>query len=410
MRSLLRVALLSAWVGSSALAAEPSAPAADFLRTISRAPALNAATQRMEAARARIDAAGRLPDPEVEAMGSRMTGPMNARATMWELNVRQPLPKRGERAADRERARAGLAMTEADYALMTGEMAADTAMALAEAAGAEQRIHLLELQLARFDALLRAIEIQLSTGTRGRLADRLTVQTRVASMQLMVEESRRMANDALADARGRLGLAPDAPLPEFAAPAATDIDVERAAEIQLAAARAQEASAMLKMAHASANPMTAVGLRLERERTAMGNDDTIGLAVMSEIPWRSRRYARAEAKAAQADRAAAEIDATAVRYRIAAALTRVERADRLAAVARRLGQDTLGRLDAEYDAMIRSASAASMGESTMFQTVEVLEKATEAQLQIIEAETAARVARAELWRYLAADDFLNLIL
>lgn len=411
MRPLVTVVLLSVLALAPAPAAEPpSASPQEFLRAVGQAPALSAATQRIEAARARTDAAGRLPDPELEAMGSRMTGPMNARATMWELNLRQPLPRRGERAADRDRARAAVAMSEADYALMTGEMAADTAMALAEAAGAEERVRLLEIQVARLEAVLRAIEVQLSTGTRGRLADRLTVQTRVASMQLMIEESRRMAADALAEARGRLGLAPEAPLPAYAAPAPTDVDVDRAAGIGLAAARADEATAMVRMAHASGNPMTAVGLRLERERTAMGNDDTIGLAVMSDLPWRARGYARAEVRAAQAERAAAQTDATAVRYRISAALTRVDRAERLADLARRLSQETIGRLDAEYDAMIRSASAASMGESTVFQTVEVLEKVTEAQLQVIEADTAARVARAELWRYLPAEKLINLTL
>lgn len=75
-------------------------------------------------------------------------------------------------------------MSEADYALMVGEMAADTAMALAETEGANARIRLLETQVSRLDAVLRSIEARLASGG-GRLADRLTVQSRVASMQLI---------------------------------------------------------------------------------------------------------------------------------------------------------------------------------------------------------------------------------
>lgn len=385
--------------------AQSTAPA--LLDAVAQAPALAAARHRLTAAEARIDSSGRLADPEVEGMTSRLNGPLGERRTMYELNVRQPLPKRGERTADRERARAGAAMAHADYAVMAGELAADTAMALAEAEGAQQRIHILETQLGRLDPVLRSLEVRLAAGTTGRIADRLTVQTRIASMQLMVEEERRMAEDALAAARGRLGLKPDAPLPAFAAPTVAEINADEAAALQLAAARSDEALAMVKMARASANPMTSIGLRLEREKTTMGDEDTVGLAFMSEIPWRNRRYARAEVRAAEAERAAAETDGTAARYRISAAFTRVDRAERLAATARRLSAESRARLDAEYDAMVRSAGIGGSGESTVLQTVELLEKATDTELQIIRADTAVRTARAELWRYVPADQFYS---
>lgn len=393
--------------GALAMPALAQSAAPTLLDAVAQAPALAAARQRITAAAARIDASGRLADPEVEGMTSRMNGPMGDRSTIFELNVRQPLPKRGERAADRDRARAGAAIANADYALMVGEMAADTAMALAEAEGAQQRIRLLETQIGRLDPVLRSIEIRLAAGTTGRIADRLTIQTRIASMQLMVEEERRMAEDALAEARGQLGLKPDAPLPEFSAPAVADIKADEAASLQLAAARSDEAAAMIKMARASSNSMTAVGVRLEREKTAMGNEDAVGLAFMSEIPWRSRRYARAEIRAAEADRAAAQTDGMAARHRIAAALTRVDRAERLAATARRLSAETRARVDAEFEAMVRAAGASASGESTVFQTVELLEKATDTELQVIRADIAVRTARAELWRYLPATQFAS---
>ncbi len=184
-----------------------------------------------------------------------------------------------------------------------------------------------------------------------------------------------------------------------------EIRAEEAAVVRVAAARADEAGAMAKMARASANPMTAVGVRFERERRTMGDEDTLGLAFMSEIPWRSRGYARAEIRAAEADRAAAQTDAAAARYRIAAALTRVDRAERVATTARRLSSESLARLGAEYESMVRSAEVGTLGDTTIFQTVEILEKATDTELQVIRADTAVRAARAELWRYVPAAQF-----
>ncbi len=378
---------------------------AGFLRAVTTSPSLSAAAHRTEAARERVGAAGRLGDVEVEGMASRLVGPMNERATLWELNVRQPLPRRGERAADRERAQAGISLAEAEYAVRAGEMAADTAMAIAEADGAEARIRLLETQVDRLDAVLRTVETRIASGS-GRLADKLTVQTRRAGMQLSIEEERSLAADALAETRARLGLKPDGTLPAFAAPAPADIEVEQAPALRLAAARTDEADAFVKLAQASGNPLTSVGVRFAQERRTMGQENTMGLSLSTDLPFRSRRYARADVRAAEAERAAARSDATAVRARIPAVLARVDRAERLAATARRLGQETIGRLGAEYDSLLRTAGVGGQS-STILETVELLEKVTEAELQVIRADTALRIARSELWRYLPAAEFLN---
>ncbi len=403
--------LLLLWAASglpaTAGAAEPAEAQHALLQAVAEAPLLKAAAHRADAAQARVASSGRLPDPEVEGMASRMNGPMGERATMYELNVRQPLPRRGERAADRERAAAGVSMAQADYALMAGELAADTAMALAEGEAATERIRLLTTQVGRLQAVLRAMEIRLGAGSDVRLADRLTVETRLASMTVMIEQERTMAEDALAAARGRLGLPPGAPLPPFAVPSVDDVAEVDAASIRLASARADEATAMAKMARAGARPMTAVGLRLERERTAMGDEDIVGVAFMSEIPWRSRQYAAAEARAAEADRSAAEAEGQSAQFRIRSTLTRVERAQRLAETAHRLGSETLTRLETEYDTLVRTAGVGGTGDSTVLQLVELLEQATDTRLQLIQADLTVRIARAELWRYVPADRFFH---
>jgi cobalt-zinc-cadmium efflux system outer membrane protein len=403
----MRRLFLVVTIAAAAAAMSAQTPPDALLEAVARAPMLEAARKRIDAASVRAGSAGRLADPEVEAMGSRVNADaMGENRDMWELSVRQPLPRRGERAADRDRALATVAMTEAEYAMTAGDLAADVAMALAEADGADQRVQLLQSQLNRMGVVLQTIEARLAAGVATRIADRLSVLTRIAALQLMVEEAQRMSADARSAARGRLALPPDVPLPAFAAPATGDVRATDAATVALATARIAEANAMGKMARASANPMTSVGLRFERERSSMGNQDTVGLALSSEIPWRSRGYARADARAAEADRAAAQADASAARHRISSTLSRVDRAERVAATARRLAAETQARLDAEHDALTRTASAGGgpgmASESAVLHAIDILDKTTETQLQIVDAETSARLARAELWRYLPA--------
>ncbi len=402
LRPVLLLTLFAAAVAP--LRAEDAA-AAQLVEALSRAPVLEAARQRIEAARNRIDAAGRLADPEAEGVVSR--GPGNR--DMWELSVRQPLPKRGERAADRDRARAVVTVAEAEYAILAGELAADVAVSLAEADGAQARARVLEMQLGRFDSVLKSIEARLATSATVRFADRLAVQTRIAGMRLEIEEAGRAAQDALAESRGRLGLSSEAAAPTFAAPAVGEISATESAASIVALARAAEADAVAKIARTSAKPATSIGLRLERERGNMGSEDRVGFAFSSEIPWRGPGYARAEVRAAESERSAARAEGTGARFRLATAVSRVERADRLAETARRLGGETQARLDAQYDALVRAAGAGSAAgsESTVLIAVEIFEQAAATQIKVIEAATAAHVARAELWRHVPASRFIG---
>lgn len=406
MRRLAAASLIAILaVPAHADTATVSPPAAVALVVaVAEAPALRAAKARAEAARARVASAGRLADPELEAMYSRAREPMGEDYPMWELSLRQPLPKAGERTADRDRAAAVVSMSEADYAVMAGELSAEVAAALAEAEAAQTRAALFARQLERTEQILAAIDSRLASGS-GRVADRLALQSRVASLRLMVEQETRMADDALAEVRGLLGLAPETPLPPYSAPASSEIDSDALPALRLASAKADEARAMIRMARASARPMTSVGLRFEREEMSIGNMDTVGIAFMTELPFRSRGYARAEQRAARADEAAAQAEAESARHRARAALSRAERAERLAATARRLAEQTATRLDAEYDSLVRSAGTGMGGETSVLMVLEILERQTETKLQIIEAEAAARVARAELWRHAPATLF-----
>lgn len=407
----VRRALLLAFAAavSAAGATEDPAP---LLSAVARTPALEAARRRIDAAQTRAGAAGRLADPEVEAMASRVNGgSMGDDRSMWEFNLRQPLPRRGERAADRERATAAVSMAEADLALIAGETTADAAMALAEAEGARTRLSLLEIQHRRLGAALSSLDARLAAGATVKLADRLTLQSRIATLDLAREETRRAAADAESTARMLLALSAEASLPAFAAPEISSIRAEGSPGVIAAEARAAEASAMGRMARAGASPMTAVGIRLEREGGGSSAQDTIGLAVSSEIPWRSRGYARAGSRAAEADRAAAQAEGETARRRVTHAIGRAERAEQLAQAARKLATATRTRLEAEHEILNGTVSVGAAngmaGESAVLHAVDILERTAETQLRIVEAETAARTARAELWRHVAARRLLD---
>jgi cobalt-zinc-cadmium efflux system outer membrane protein len=128
---------------------------------------------------------------------------------------------------------------------------------------------------------------------------------------------------------------------------------------------------------------------------------------MTELPFRSRTYAHAEQRAARAEETAARADSDSTRHRARSALSRSERAERLAATSRKLAAETSARLDAEYDSLIRSAGTPAMagGETSVLMVLEILERQTDADLQVVEADYAARSARSELWRYAPASLF-----
>ena len=383
-----------------------SIPVATLISSVSQSPTLKAARARAEAARARTGSAARISNPTLEIMYGRVNDGMQ-KYPMWEATLSQALPKAGERAADRNRTAAAVKMAEADYALMSGEMAADTAMAIAEADTARDRMAALTTQISRTERLLTAIDARLATGS-GRIAERLVIQSNIASMRLMVAKDERMAEDARADARAQLGLPAEAPLPLYETPALSSIDENQSPARRLASAKAAESVAMAHMARASARPMTSIGIRFNREEQSMAKMDTISLAIMTELPFRSRRYARADERAARAEEAAAHAEGAAAVHRLSAAISRLGRAERLAATTRRLADETVRRLDAEYESFVRSAGATDgmVGESTVLMVIDILERQTNAQLQVIDAEGAARLARAELWRYAPAASFL----
>lgn len=389
-----------------AVTAHPAAEGLDGLaRAVANAPQLQAARLRVDAARLRVESAGRFPNPEVEGMGSRLEMTDETRR-MWEVNFRQPLPKAGERQADRDRARALAEMAEADFGMMAGEVAEDAAMALAEAAAAEERALLMTEQLERMNRVMVALEARLAGG-RGRLSEILVIQSRIATMRLEIEKERRMSADAAGGVRARLGLNPGDALPGYEAPEVDDIRAESSSRRRLASARVREAVSMARMARADRRPMTAVGLRYEVEETMEGDDETIGLAFMTELPWNSLGASRADERAARAEQAAGESEEQAVSLQVEDALARVRRAEKLEQSARELARQNLSRLDTEFETLVRNAGAPDgmAGDSAVLMMVMIFDRRLEACMQEIDARMAARTARAGLWMLVSPDTF-----
>ena len=351
---------------------------------VAEAPAVQSAWQQVEAARHRQQGAGRWPDPVLEGMASRKDTPADE-IPMWGAALQQPLPKAGERAADQERARA-----EVD---------------LADAEAARQRLRLAEEQRTRTEQIQAAVEIGIGAG-QSRSADRLALQTRLAEVHLQAERERQLVQDAESAIRATLSLTEQEPLPAFLAPAPGALQAAQSPASRQAVARQQEARAMADLARAQARPMTAFGLRFEREEMPGGNEDTVGLALMTELPWFSRRYARAGQHAAQSAITAGTFDLAAVEQDLAATLGRVARAEHWAATTQRVVGETQARLEAEYSALVRRAGTAEPGGATpVLMVLDIVDRQAELQRQEIEADAALRLTQADLWRFAPANLF-----
>jgi cobalt-zinc-cadmium efflux system outer membrane protein len=383
---------------AEAVAIAAASARADLVRSLAGSPAIQAAQERVDAARLASGAAGRLPDPML-GIGLARTSTASERWPMYDLVLEQPLLRWGERDARRATAAAGIAMSQAEVRDMLGEVAAEVAAMLADAEEARATLAVVASQIQRTAAIQATIAARVATGA-STIAEQLTVQSRLAALAVERDTLERMVADAEQEVRGRLGLAPTAPLPPFAAPDRAAIAMDRVPGVIAAQARSAEAVAMHREARASRYPETAVGVRYGRERQPGDPMTTIGVEFRMSLPVWQGASADLE-DAAQARLRAARREISAWEFRARALLGRAERAATVAATARAAANGTRGRLDAEYEAMLRSA--ATQGGTSLIQVLDVLDRLGEAERLVIEAEAAARQAEAGLWRLAPPD-------
>ena len=376
------------------LLASLAALAADqFAVALAGSPALAAARAQVEAAERGAAAAGVLPDPMLGVDGGRMHG-MGETGWMYGAMLEQPLPRWGERDAQRAGASAGVRGARAAYRVAVGEHAAGIAAAAAEAAAASATAVVQREALGRIDALRAVIDARVASGAASSI-ELLAIASRRDALELSIAAAERRVADAQAEIRGRLGVPPDAPLPPLALPDPATIDIGRQPAAESARAAQDEAAAAADAAGSRGRPETSVGARWEREDAGLDSQtDKFSLALTVSLPvWRGAYDAGVEAARARERAAAHEIHAAAwmARSRVERAKRADEQAERAIAVA-----DT---------ARTRAATAAesvlqrvASGSASVTEVLDLLDRAAEAREQAIEARLLADTARADLWR------------
>jgi|APTNR8051073442_1049403.scaffolds.fasta_scaffold00025_79 hypothetical protein len=375
-----------------------AAQAGDFLAVVEQAPEVMAARAQSEAARLRVPAAGRWADPQLEGMVAKKDTPEES-MPMWEVSLQQPLPAWGERGARRARARAQAALSAAEADEQTGVLAAEVARLLAEREASARRITLLLSQRERMDRMRTALETRAGSG-QGRLGDVLALQSRLTALDLEAERETRMAEESAREARQLLGLDETENLPTFEAPDPRDLKPDQTPALRRIAAAQDEARAMAAMARSEARPMASVGLRFEREEAVLGDEDTLGIILMTDLPWNRRRAARAEGRAAQAALEGRAAEADALARRLQADLAKVERWSRQAENTRHAAAQTRQRVELELNSLVTTTDTSGMADgNTVLMLLELWERGTELDMQVIEADLAAQSAQAALWRH-----------
>lgn len=374
----------------------------DLAAAVAAAPAVRAAQARIAAAQAAVRAAGTLPDPMLGLEIGRERPEMGEDMRMAGLMLEQALPRWGERDAMRLAARAGTASAQAELARTAGELAAGVATALAEIAAADEQLAATRPMRNRMAALAEAVRARVASSD-GAMADQFMVDSRLEQLDLQLDDLARRRTDAEAEARGLLGMAADAPLPAFAAPAADQLAAERLPMLRAAHAMGLEAEAMEREALARGRPETAVGLSWQREAIGlMDESDTIALTVRVSLPWDRPAY-RAGADAARRRAAAARSEADGAHLMAQAAAGRARRAEAQARRAVAVADALAARAATESEAI---AARVATGAAPLDTALDLLDRVAEARMAAAMARLDQRMAQAALWR-LAPPDFTD---
>lgn len=386
MRSLLLFSLGCLLVAEEA----PLPRLADF---VVAAPEVQEAREAHRADGRAAGAADRLPDPMLRLGRTRFRTDHQTWPSS-EIALEQALPRWGERDARRVMAEAGVQRSAAALRQALGEVAAEAATLLAEAAAAHARLALTEARLARVTALESVVAAQVAAGGRSG-AGTLAARSLRATLVLEVQDRQREIADAEQEVRSLLGLAPEAPLPTFAAPDPGQIGQRSTPAQDAAAAGRREAEAGFLEARAGRYPETAVGLRFERENAPDETMTAIGLEVSVSLPvWQGAASDLEDAALARQRAAGAATRMADLRAK--ALISRAQRAMAVATQAHTAAQEASTRLTAEQDALGRTIGTDNGPSLT--EALDLLDRLAEAEDRRIAAHAEAQKAQAQLWR------------
>jgi outer membrane protein TolC len=286
-----------------------------------RNPGLAAERQRAEAARARVEGSGLLPDPMVEASlmsVTRLMGP--------QLTVGQTLPLGGKLAIERRMAAQEAALAALTYREALNAAIAEAKQAYHELAYTQTAAAVLERRKATLEAMAKVATAKYAVGG-GRQTDALKATSEVAELlhaRTELDRERDIAhatlygllNRSLADGHGGHPIVA-APLITPARRPDTATLMVRAERDNptLALARAELALAELRLEQAKTIATPDVTARLgvgQAFMGTMGGETAVSAMVGANLPyWNGRRREQAAVTAAEAEIAArkAELEA-----------------------------------------------------------------------------------------------------
>ncbi|MBA3847489.1 MAG: hypothetical protein H0X45_12715, partial [Planctomycetes bacterium] len=175
---------------------------------------VGAAAARSQAARSMIRSAGNLPEPRLSAEAMRFR---NGDVGL-EVELEQDLPGWGARSAARAGAGAEAIIAERESRLLIAQAAADLARTLVRASTSDEQAVLLEGSAQRMRLLLETRLALAGVGDEARAPEILALRNRLDALELEIQDLRRSAEDARADAHALLGTNADTPLPEALVP------------------------------------------------------------------------------------------------------------------------------------------------------------------------------------------------
>jgi outer membrane protein TolC len=422
-----------------ALAALLSAAAAETSQTLSLVDATRAAMEHnpelaevssgLRAAEAGVRVAGSLPEPMLsyQAWQQPLSRPFDPTATnMHMIGIRQSLPFPGQRGIAERAARSEAEARRDDIRARRLAIQAQVAHAYVAwwRAREELRVHLEHMKLA--ERTLAGVESRYAAGG-GRQGDILRAQTdlhRLHADIAGIQESLRSSEALLAATMGT----PDESLPPPSQPAVAD--TVRASQVLLAAATDAQPPALSRDSNSGVAPepvgdrpeVAASRARAERaastarlaDRARRAPDLMVGFdymlmpgfpdaySVMLQVgaPWfSSRRAAEAERAAAEVQQARDSVAATAnaARYERLEARARVQAAKAQLAV---LEDDVVPRADRTLQALRASYTS---GDSDLVTLIDAESALLDARLGAVRQHAALADAAADLRRALGID-------
>ena len=305
--------------GAAAARAEPLTFEAAMARAASDAPDLRASALGVDAARAAVVAAGRLPDPSLKfgLDGFPVTGPMAGRFgeddfTALRVGVEQELPSRARRRAERGLAEAAIGVAVADNATALRAVRIAAGLAWIDLYYSGRKLAAVDEVLATLQPLWDAAPSGVASGADRPAMALAPIQLKAAlddrRSRLIAE--REAARAVLTRWTGDLAPTTDgAPPLDAPDPAALRMGLEVLPMLKAYEAEDRRAQAELDLARAGRRPDWSVEASYQRRDPAFGDMVSVGASVRLPLFQGQRQEPLIAARAADARRVGAKREA-----------------------------------------------------------------------------------------------------